>query len=489
MKLLLSILVLFFAINTEINAKSLLVFKNQQLLEIQTPDQNSLSEDITSILFADQKYFADPLLPKEAFVKDVKVIADEIIIEIDLPEKFIQTQFNEALLEKLSRLIDANLDTLSANSKRIHFTTLYQGKKVPLSNLLNIEPVADKEPEQERKLKNSAPSRKGSPIGALADKTLFISQAHGWIDYDSVVEWETQRGITNDIVEDFVNAEAINQYLLEYLNNAGAKVFTMRERDMNQNMVIVDNEDAASFPANGTFEEVGDSLLFSDSAANGFKNFQAPYSSSNDPFRSNGGSDRLITTDTIETARVIWRPVIPEDGYYHVYVSYSGVGDRPSDAKYIVHHGGIETTVTVNQELHRYVWNNIGQFYFKAGSDDFVALSNQSSESGTTVSADAVRFGGGMGDIQGNYHPVISTHPRWEEGARPWVQFQGASSSVYASGDVSARSRFADWEHFPLKIRSMFPGIQMHLMVLQKELVVIFIHPILRMALMMTLKP
>ncbi|MCB1583943.1 MAG: N-acetylmuramoyl-L-alanine amidase, partial [Xanthomonadales bacterium] len=59
-----------------------------------------------------------------------------------------------------------------------------------------------------------------------------------------------------------------------------------------------------------------------------------------------------------------------------------------------------------------------------------------------------VRLGGGMGDVIGHNHGELSSKPRWEEGARTWTQFQGASSTVYASGDVSARSRFADWEHY-----------------------------------------
>jgi len=45
----------------------------------------------------------------------------------------------------------------------------------------------------------------------------------------------------------------------------------------------------------------------------------------------------------------------------------------------------------------------------------------------------------------------VSSHPRWEEGARPYVQYQGADSSIYASGDVGARSKFAAWEHYSIE--------------------------------------
>ncbi len=52
-----------------------------------------------------------------------------------------------------------------------------------------------------------------------------------------------------------------------------------------------------------------------------------------------------------------------------------------------------------------------------------------------------------MGDIQGEFHATLSGHPRWEEGARYFTQYQGANSSVWGAGDVSGRSRFAAWEN------------------------------------------
>ncbi len=434
-------------------AKDLIIYKDNQMQSISINNLSSLQATVQSVLLPNEKFQADLLLPKNSSIADVFTIDEDIIITINLDDNFIKQGINEALLEKLSRIIDANLDVISPQSRKIHFATFVKGGKIALSNLLNIKKVEDKEPEQEAKLlkrqtNKSEIQSKGITFGPLSDKVIFISQGHGWIDYSDSRAWSTQRGITQDIVEDFVNAEAINQYLLEYLHNAGAKVFTMRERDLNNSMVIVDNQDGVTAPANGVYQEIGDNNLFADSAANGFKNFQSPYSSANDPFRDNGGSDRIITTSATETARAVWKPVIPKDGYYQVYVSYSGVGDRPTDAQYIVSHGGIETEILVNQEVHRYVWNSIGNFYFKAGSDDFIALTNKSSQAGTTVSADAIRIGGGMGDILGNNHSVISTHPRWEEGARTYVQYQGASANVISGGDVSGRSRFAAWENY-----------------------------------------
>ncbi|WP_223789284.1 N-acetylmuramoyl-L-alanine amidase [Marinicella meishanensis] len=382
------------------------------------------------------------LLPAGTRVTAAALLGEDLIITLAPPKNWLDEGLNEATLDQLSRLLDLNLDWLAPTASRIHLNVWHGGQKVALSNFLNIQPVPNKPDDTSIRVHSSGTATD------LSDKTLFISQAHGWIDYDDFRQWSTQRGITHDIVEDFVNAEGINQYLLQYLAGAGAEVFTLRERDLNTQMVIVDDADGNSFPANGSYQEIGDASWFSDSGANGFANFQAPYSASNDPFRDNGGSDRLITTNPTETAQAVWTPVITESGHYDVYVSYSGIGNRPHDARYTVRHGGLESTVLVDQTKHRYVWNHLGNFYFTAGGDHAIRLSNQSAAAGTTVSADAVRIGGGMGDILGQYHTVLSGHPRWEEGARTWTQYQGASASVYAGGDVSARSRFADWEHY-----------------------------------------
>lgn len=381
-------------------------------------------------------YKSSSKIPQTSRISKAQLLNQDLVITFEFPNSFLPHQLDENTLETLSHWIDVNIDTISPNARKIHFNTWYQGRKVALSSLLKIAPVPNKPDD----MKSKANRNKGS-ASDLSDKTLFISQAHGWIDYSDTREWSTQRGITHDIVEDFVNAEGINQYLLHYLENAGAQVFTLRERDMNTEMIVVDNEDIG-------YQEMGDANLFNDSSANGFANNQAPYDPSTDPFRDNGGSDRVITTSPTETAQAIWTPNVTASGTYTVYVSYSGVGNRASDAKYTIRHGGIDTVVEVDQTKHRYVWNYLGTFYFEAGGNHAVILSNQSAEAGTTVSADAVRLGGGMGDVIGHNHSELSGKPRWEEGARTWTQYQGASSSVYQNGDVSARSRFADWEHY-----------------------------------------
>ena len=81
------------------------------------------------------------------------------------------------------------------------------------------------------------------PKGQLNDATIWLSAGHGWLYNKRWRGYKTQRGNTFGVVEDFSNIETVNYHLLKYLYNAGANVWTVRERDMNENEVVVDNDD------------------------------------------------------------------------------------------------------------------------------------------------------------------------------------------------------------------------------------------------------
>ena len=119
-----------------------------------------------------------------------------------------------------------------------------------------------------------------------------------------------------------------------------------------------------------------------------------------------------------------------------------------SDAKYLVFHNGGVTEFKVNQRIGGGTWVYLGTFTFDKGSNDYgmVVLSNESREKGV-VCADAVRFGGGMGNIARG--GKTSGLPRYLEGARYSAQWAGMPYPVYAgykgkddlSDDINVRSR------------------------------------------------
>ncbi|WP_414639243.1 N-acetylmuramoyl-L-alanine amidase [Archangium sp.] len=285
--------------------------------------------------------------------------------------------------------------------------------------------------------------------GALSGKTIYLSPGHGFYRSSPLGRWATQRGNTNDVVEDLVSIETLNQYLLPMLMGAGATVIPVRESDLNPRMVILDNGGAG-------YSEEGPSELFSTSTP-GWGPPPVPMGNAVEPFQL--GDKRLMTAAPTATAQATWAPTIPADGAYHVYVSYGADPGRVTDAHYVVRHAGGESHFRVNQRRHGGTWVLLGRFYFRAGlhpeTASVVAL-NDSAESGN-VSLDAVRFGGGSGAIgDGTLAPL--PRPRFEECARYHTQFSGAPPSVFApsginalsnerNDDVSSRSRFAAWMH------------------------------------------
>lgn len=256
----------------------------------------------------------------------------------------------------------------------------------------------------------------GQPSGGLNNKSIFVSAGHGW-NYTSGA-WRTQRGLVNGIIEDHANADFVDNFLVPYLWNAGAGVYTVRERDMNTNMVIVDNTDSG-------YSETG-----SWSASSG---------------GYNGGQRSTATRTGAPTATATFTPNIPESGYYSVYVWSQPVGTTTSAASITINHAGGSTNWIQNQNRDGYTWKHIGKYYFEAGSGGSVVIDNSSPSSGS-VFADAVRFGGGMGQMTDPVSGTTSGKPQFEESGYYYAGFMGRSAWA-SSNTVRAMPLYADWEN------------------------------------------
>jgi len=100
---------------------------------------------------------------------------------------------------------------------------------------------------------------------------------------------------------------------------------------------------------------------------------------------------RYIATSLTETATATFAPQFPSAGVYEVAVWYVQGANRPTDAKFIIHHAGGATTVSVDQTTSGSRWVTLGQWEFPAAGGA-VAVSNQSATAGKVAVADAVRF-------------------------------------------------------------------------------------------------
>ncbi len=396
----------------------------------------------------------------------------EIRIQLDLPKSFVNSKdFDEPAVARIGAEFLQSIATEDWNRVFLDVRDPSTGEVVDVQELLPKEkaprrtrPVDAESDRISAELgiavpKSSVPTiNPGQPSGSLGGKTIYINQSHGWFDDVDFGRWRVQRGDNFGVLEDFDSAEIMNMYVLPALRNAGAKVQTVRESDLQTNMVIVDNADGTSGNDDGTYVETG---TWSNSSLNGFvqKTTSSWVGTSVNPFNQGSGANRLsngVTSGT-PTATATWTVDVPEDGYYNVYTSWTAYTARADDAQYLVHHSGGVSEVRMNQKIDGYTWNLLGNWYFEAGapaSESKVVLTNNSSDgTASNVSADAVRWGGGMGDMERHNHG-ISGRPRWEEEAVNYLQFNGFgySGSLYTGNDDEAggwsdRPQYARWEH------------------------------------------
>ena len=270
----------------------------------------------------------------------------------------------------------------------------------------------------------------------LFDRHIALWQSHG-IYYDQKKSrWKWQRPNLFCTNEDLFTQTIVVPYLIPMLERAGAVVYTPRERDWQRNEVIVDNDGK-----NGYVEDDGREK-WRTTEERGFAFHRGMYRDGENPFEQ--GTARMVrTTKKKNESWASYQPTIQQSGRYAVYVSYQTTAKSVSDAQYIVVHKGERTLFRVNQQMGGGTWVYLGTFDFDAGNSaaNRVIVTNSSAEKGV-VTTDAVRFGGGMGNIQRG--GATSGMPRCLEGARYSAQWSGAPYSVYA-GKGGADDYIDNW--------------------------------------------
>ena len=287
----------------------------------------------------------------------------------------------------------------------------------------------------------------------LEGNHIALWQSHGRYYKTDKEDWYWQRPRLFCTTEDLFSQTFVVPFIIPMLQNAGAVVFTPRERDYQRNEVIVDNDQPNR---NGTYIESfrhrQKKIKWQTTPRHGFAHYKNIYESCDSPFVD--GSARYVPTVSSAKDEGIaqWIPNIPEEGRYAVYVTYQSYENSITDATYTVFHKGGMTEFHVNQRMGGGTWVYLGTFDFDAGEHDYgmVALSNRSNHKGI-ITADAVRFGGGMGNIvpaghRGRVRP--SGLPRWAEAAKYSVQWYGFPYKIHTepfgendyNNDINARS-------------------------------------------------
>lgn len=277
-----------------------------------------------------------------------------------------------------------------------------------------------------------------APLG-LDGKNIAMWQSHGWYFEPSLNRWEWQRARIFETVEDLYTQSYVLPFLMPMLENAGAYVMSPRERDINVIEVIVDADGGL---AQANYSEESGAENWGSAPVKGFAYRKEILKDVDNPFKD--GGVRVVNTVAYGEKESVakWQPQLPEAGKYAVYVSYASLPNSAPDALYRIHSRSGISEYKVNQKMGGGTWIYLGHFAFdKDGAGaPLIELVNTSASKGVVVTADAVKIGGGIGNVarkvkngeEGmNYEYVKSEYPRFTEAARYWMQWAGVPDSIY----------------------------------------------------------
>lgn len=271
-------------------------------------------------------------------------------------------------------------------------------------------------------------SRPYTAADGLAGRHLMVTPSHG--RYYRNGEWAWQRPALFCTREDLLTQSIVLPYLIPMLENAGAVVGCARERDTQNHEAVVDNDSPGR---QGSYSESQQSDC-QWRTVTGQPGFAAPEGLLDDasaPFLSGTAREVAARPRRSRLASATWTPDIPQAGRYAVYVSYVTRPNSVADAHYTVYHKGGRTQFRVNQRMGGGTWVYLGTFDFDTGSqrEGRVVLTNESDYRGV-VTADGVRFGGGVGQNQRS-DAGTSGVPRFLEGSRYYAQWCGLPDTLF----------------------------------------------------------
>lgn len=287
----------------------------------------------------------------------------------------------------------------------------------------------------------------------LSSNNIALWPSHGWYYESKLDRWEWQRARLFGTVEELFTRSFVLPYLVPMLENSGANVFLPVERDTQIREMIVDNDRSTEgakliLPYGIEHKILHKGFMLKDTLSPGENPFEM-------------GSSLQFQTLQSRQEVIGYLPGLLS-GDYAVYVTWQPGENRSSQVKYTVCHLSGKTDFLVNQKIGGGTWIYLGTFRF---SDEHVQGKEQGvyisldGQSGETISVDAVRFGGGVGNVarrpaetvlpnqwslnenhltvqeftlgnQTEFSWKTSGRPRYMEGARYYLQYAGFPDSL-----------------------------------------------------------
>lgn len=364
----------------------------------ETPAEKASSDSLTlSVNNAVLNWIPSNLNPGGLRVNLVKPDEKSRTIQVKLNDNFTYLPVTNDFINDLQSTVRKSLPDSLHNYR----PNLMVGSKSLSYYISKI----DKLPAQYRK--NIPFVRELHPDGiyskGMQGDILAMWHSHG--RYYKNGSWQWQRPMLFETVEDVYTMSYVLPYIVPMIENAGGYVMLPRERDVNPNEVIVDNDlnDGGAIYSQPYYRETNGQQRWTNGELDGFIYDLEHFRDTENPFEI--GTYRQVNTIKAGAESIAaWYADIPKDGEYAVYVSYKSLSNSTTDAHYTVHYSGGTKDFLVNQTMGGGTWIYLGTFPLRKGYSDqvpVVSLTNKSDAgAGKVLTADAVKIGGGMGNIE-----------------------------------------------------------------------------------------
>ena len=396
------------------------------------------------------------LVPEHMGIGTPKANAIDVVddsIKVDLSENFGDVPFTRENINQLKNDIKSTLGeqyqsnnvyiTIASNSIENYFSdfeTSYQRKHNAFITSLDENRHYSK---------------------GLDGNIVAVWPSHGWYFEPYLNRWEWQRARLFHTVEDMYTHSYMIPFIMPMLENAGAYVWDARERDTHNFGVVVDHDGGH---AQKGYHENNGKKKWKKGEGNGFAYSRNEYKDFENPFEE--GSYRMVEaeSDRNKLAHATWDVDMPEAGTFAIYVSYKSLPNSAHDATYTVNSLGGTQQFVVDQAMAGGVWVYLGSFQLAKGMNKaVVSLSNHSSDPKAVITADAIKVGGGKGNIvrrvalptpeniaiavknddlkylgkEGIDYQYVGSgdHPWFHLGARYFLQWSGFPHKVYSTSD------------------------------------------------------
>ncbi len=415
------------------------------------------AQSLTNVELAEMQRIISGNVPENTQVGRVKidtVVVDAQAVNIDLSPNFGSVPFTQQSIAAM------RADMQSALGAG------YRGKEVKLTvGGVDInEWFSSFEPAYRRKHEPfvTPVNKELRYARGLDGNIIALWPSHGLYFENTLNRWEWQRGRLLQTVEDMYTHSYVVSFLMPMLENAGCYVWDARERDLHSFACVADNDGGK---ATGAYRETNGAHSWAQGQGSGFAYNRDQYVDWQNPFDEGTFRQVASTRDKKKASTASWDVTMPQQGNYAVYVSYKSLPASVKEASYTINCLSGSHEVKVNQRMAGGVWVYVGTYTFAKGeTKNAIVLSNYSKDDGV-VTADAVKVGGGEGNIarrpaertpenlrlaeeQGGSAPArlakegmtydyisCAGHPWYTIGSRYYLQWAGFPRSVYSESD------------------------------------------------------